>query len=161
MTALAVDVNAVTVVHINTEEIKLVARLATCASTHTNKGHWVSADIPIGHVKLVHVLFDNVVARELSEVEPVTSHIVGIALPRLTRGNPRHSAIPGNHTAHNITNGACIDLSLRFQILLFVAALRASDDSEALTLRKFTDFNNLTRAHWVDRDGLLDEAMFT
>ena len=74
LATLAMDVSPLAVIHIHTEEIKLIAAcyLATCATTVTNERFRRTPHHPVGHIHLVHMLLADMIARHLGKVEPVT-----------------------------------------------------------------------------------------
>jgi hypothetical protein len=58
------------------------------------------------------VLFDDMVARKLGEVEPVAVHVIGIGVIFGPTTDPRHGAVPLDHATSNGADGAGVDEGL-------------------------------------------------
>ena len=154
LSALAVDVDSVSIIKIDAEEVVLVSGLATCPPTKTDCRDGRPSDEPIGDIEVVDVLFDDVIARELGEVEPISSKVFVVRPGSLTAINPWNRSVPRNGSADDFPNRAVFDLSGVAQIFEFVAPLGSGYDGQALLLRGLANGDKISATGRVNRSSV-------
>ena len=128
LTTLAVNVHAIAEIIIDAEEIKLVTRFATGTSTKANRRNRQAAEEPHCHVQIMYVLFDDMVAGHLCEVNPIACHVISIGLASVTALNPGYHAIPLHNTAADSTDRTRVDECFIAQVFCGIAALGAGNN---------------------------------
>ncbi len=119
-----------------------------------------AAEEPDGHVEVVDVLLDDVIAGQFVEIEPVAGHVGGVRLTRIAALGPWHGAIPLHHAALDLTDRSGVDECFVPQIVGHVAALGAGHDGEALGLGLLAGGNHRAGSHGIHGHRFFDEAMF-
>ena len=76
----------------------------------------VVADGPAGHVKVVHVLLDDVVAAEPEEVIPVADLVLGVAPAGLALACPDGAPIPVHLAADEIADRPVVNPLQAFDV---------------------------------------------
>ena len=112
---------------------------------------------PVGHVEVVDVLLDDVVARKPAEVEPVANLPLGVGPVRLPGGIPEPTLVPEDLAAHRGPDLAVVDPLDRGQICRVVPALGAGHQAEPLGLGQRRRGDHRADADRVDRHRLLGE----
>jgi len=152
-----VDAEAVAVIEVDAEEIELIAGLATGAAAKAQSGRRRAADVPVGDVKVVDVLLDDVVTRHLREADPVAHHVVGVALVGFLGLVPQRAAAPPDRAAGDLADGAALQRVLDALIAGLMPPLSSGHDGQALLLGHLASRDDLATARRVHRHRLFHE----
>ena len=159
LAALAVNMDGITEVVIDAEEVEHVARVAPGAATEAEGADGRTAQEPDGDVDVMDVLLDDVVAGELRKVHPVAVHVDAIRITGGATTHPRYGAVPLYHPTANGADGTSVDEGLILQVRGIVTALRPGDDGQALGFGLLARGDDDAGTDGVDGDWLFDEAM--
>jgi hypothetical protein len=89
---------------------------ADLSSAHPVREHRMRAHRPVDDVDVVHVLFDDVIAGEPGEVEPVAQLPLDVAPLGLTILLPEKSLVPCTSRRDDLADRPVLDPLERFQI---------------------------------------------
>ena len=132
LAAHAVEMNSVFELEVNAEVVVLVACLTTLAASECSSLDGVLAQHPEEHVDVVHVLLNNMVAREPLPVHPVAYVPFHIAPSWLTVAVPKHALIPVNTSACDFTDETFLNLLEGSNVWTLVMTLCTCHHAEAL-----------------------------
>ena len=105
----------------------------------------------------MHVLFDDVIAREPGEVQPVAQLPLDVAPRRLAILLPESALVPRAARGEDLSDPAVLDALQRLEVPGLVAALRARRDAEPFRPGLVGEGEHLADARAVNRDRLLRE----
>ena len=151
------------------EDFAGVGTLLVGAPAHAPRADGVTAQHPVGHVEVVDVLLDDVVAAKPVEHVPIlhlvlhlgrgtTPLLLQISAPGL---GAHRTAIPINAHVEDVANRAIMEPADRGEVVGLMPALEADADLEILLLRLLGCGKHLTHTGTVHGHGLLHEDMFT
>ena len=129
------------------------------AAAHADGLERMRFECPAGHVEIMDVLFDDVVAAEPEEVIPVADLVLGVAPAGLALVGPDVALVPVDLRRTRSPMAPSWIRFRRFEVAGLVAALGAGDDRQALLVGFFVGGQHLADAGAVDGDRLLGEEM--
>ena len=115
------------------------------------------AEGPVHDVDVVDVLFDDVVAREPGEIQPVPALPFHLGHGRRLLDDPEVALVPIALAADDLADGPAVDPLHELEIALLVAALRAGDDRQPFPGGEIGGGDDRPHADGIDRDRLLHE----
>ena len=116
LAALAVDMDGITEVEVDAEEVEHITGVAPGATAEAEGADGRTAQEPDGDVDVMDVLLDDVVAGELRKVHPVAVHVDAIRITGGATTHPRYGAVPLYHPTANGADGTRVDEGLVFQV---------------------------------------------
>lgn len=139
------------------EDVAVDFGSAGLASSETDGGLGNSSGSPNADIDVVDVLFDDMVAAEPGEVEPVAELPFEIGHIWSAVDAPESALVPVAPHGDDVTDCSVLNSFDGFEILGFVATLGSGDDCETLGLGEITDFDNFEDAFAIDGDGFFHE----
>ena len=112
---------------------------------------------PVGDVDVVHVLFDDVIAGEPGEVQPVANLPFSVRPRRLTRVVPETTLVPEHLTAHHVADRPVVNALDGWNVFGLMSTLGADADAEPLLLGRFVTRKHRPDAGRIHRHRLLGE----
>ena len=127
------------------EDVAVLRIGAELSSAHAGGLDRRRAKHPVRHVDVVDVLFNDVIAGEPGEVEPVAQLPLGVGPRRLTWAVPQATLIPEHLSREHLADRAVLDTFNRVLIVGLMPTLGADADGESLLEREFVGREH--RAH--------------
>ena len=156
------DVHAVRELVVDGEVVVALAVLGLAdhlPAAHADGPNGVGADGPAGHVQVVHVLLDDVVAAEPEEVVPVADLVFGVRPAGLALVGPDRALIPVDLAADDVADRSVVNSLQAFDVSRLMPALGAGDDGKSLPGGFVVGGQHLADAGAVNRDGLLGKEV--
>ena len=141
------------------EDVAVFRRGARLTTAHAHGADGMIADGPVGHVEVVDVLFDDVVAGEPGEVEPVTDLPFGVGHAVGPGFVPESPLVPVDPSRDDLAKRAVVDLFHRGEVVVLVTTLGASDDAQLLLLGRLVGRQDPADARAVHPDRLFGEEV--
>ena len=160
LTTHTVQVNTVLHREIYAEVVVLITCQTTLTRAEAYCLHGFQAAEPSEYVDVMHMLLDDMVAREPFPVHPVLDHVFAIVPASLTLAIPQHVLVPVNDTTGDLANQTLHDLFVGLHIAALVVTLRTGYDAEVLRLSLLCRGHDRTIAYRIDADRFLQEGMF-
>src|SRR5665213_1980939 len=135
--ALALDLGSVGVSeldHVVIVNFAVVDPGANLTAAHPHRGDRMAFHDPIGHVQVVNMLLDDVIAAQPHEVIPVAHLVFHFGLVRLARANPHAGVVPIDAEKAKVAKLPILNPLDGFDVVGLMMALKSDADLEVLFL---------------------------